>query len=126
MNELSAMPNQKQLKRYCVLEYSAEGERKATSSPVIIAALDEECNLSIFFDPDWRKYVCSRDQPYFESLLKDFAVRSKSDSRRLFEQLSSLSVGPLVAVDYLKPALSAESLADALKTLTKLNSRVAI
>jgi hypothetical protein len=42
---------------------------------------------------------CARDLEYVGTLLHDFLRRAKEQPAELFEQLSSLNVGPLVTVE---------------------------
>ena len=53
-------------------------------------------SLRFLIDPGWRSVVCTRDLEYIGSLLHDFLGRAKEQPAALFEQLSSLDVGPLV------------------------------
>jgi hypothetical protein len=53
-------------------------------------------SLHFLVDPGWRSVVCARDLEYIGYLLHDFAGRAKEQPAELFEQLSSLGVGPLV------------------------------
>jgi hypothetical protein len=53
-------------------------------------------SLHFLVDPGWRSIVRVLDVEYIESLLRDFLERAKERPAALFEQLSSLSVGPLV------------------------------
>jgi hypothetical protein len=57
---------------------------------------DASGSLQFLVDPGWRSIVCERDLEYIGSLLHDFLGRSKEQPAALFEQLSSLDVGPLV------------------------------
>jgi len=53
-------------------------------------------SLRFLVDPGWRSVVCARDLEYIGSLLHDFLGRAKEEPAALFEQLSSIGVGPLV------------------------------
>ena len=57
---------------------------------------DEEDSLSFLVHPDLRAVVTENDRAYIESLLPDLVERTKQHPADLFEQLSSLGVGPLV------------------------------
>ncbi len=52
--------------------------------------------LRFLVDPGWRAIVQAKDVTYIESLFADFLERAKEQSATLFEQLSSLAVGPLI------------------------------
>lgn len=56
----------------------------------------EPDRLRLLVDPNWRKAVSSADHAYIEATIADFSDRARSDWQALFEQASSLSVGPLV------------------------------
>jgi hypothetical protein len=65
-------------------------------SPVILLVLrDQEGNLLFRVHPKWRAIVQSEDLVYLQSLTSDFQVRAKLHPADLFQQLSSLEVGPL-------------------------------
>lgn len=52
--------------------------------------------LRVFLHPGWREFARASDHQYIEALIEDFKGRAKSDPEMLFQQASSLSVGPLV------------------------------
>ena len=49
--------------------------------------------------PHLQTSVDKADLKYIEQLLKDLPKRARTDAQALFEQLSSLSVGPLVTAN---------------------------
>ena len=53
-------------------------------------------SLSFLVHPELQKVVREEDLSYIESLLGDFLERAKLHPADLFNQLSSLGVGPLV------------------------------
>ena len=53
-------------------------------------------SLHFLVDPGWRSVVREEDLEYIGSLLHDFLGRAREQPAALFEQLSSLGVGPLV------------------------------
>jgi hypothetical protein len=57
---------------------------------------DTSGGLRFLVDPGWRSVVPVLDVEYIESVLRDFLERAKDHPAGLFEQLSSLAVGPLV------------------------------
>jgi hypothetical protein len=57
---------------------------------------DARGGLRFLVDPGWRAVVRAEDVEYTESLLSDFLDRAKEQPATLFNQLSSLEVGPLV------------------------------
>lgn len=86
-------------RRFCVLEYHAsESDRDQGDSPKIIALVifSPDGQVAIRVHPEWEKIVLPTDREYLEALYGDFHVRIKSDPDALFQQLSELSVGPLV------------------------------
>jgi hypothetical protein len=56
---------------------------------------DEEGKLQFLVHPEWRKGVRKEDSAYIGSLLKDFPERAKLHPEELFQQLCSLTAGPL-------------------------------
>jgi hypothetical protein len=77
------------------MAYRAQDSAGAT--PIfLIVFKDARGDLRFLVDPGWRSVVCARDLEYIGSLLHDFLGRAKEQPAALFEQLSSLAVGPLV------------------------------
>ncbi len=67
------------------------------AGPIILLVLkNREGKLRFLVHPELSKLVTGKDLFYVESLLRDFVERAKLDSEALFQQLSSLGVGPLV------------------------------
>jgi len=63
---------------------------------ILLVLRDEEGDLRFLVHPELRNIVQEEDSTYVESLLRDFQVRAQLHPDALFEQISSLSVGPLV------------------------------
>jgi hypothetical protein len=83
------------LPQFCAMAYRAQDSAGAT--PIfLIVFKDASGSLRFLVDPDWRSVVRALDVEYIESLLHDFLGRAKEQPAALFEQLSSLDVGPLV------------------------------
>ena len=77
------------------MAYRAQGFGGAT--PVVLIVLEDAKGcLRFLVDPGWRAVVRAEDVEYTESLLGDFLERAKEQPATLFNQLSSLEVGPLV------------------------------
>jgi hypothetical protein len=88
--------------QYCVLVYRASGSEFSPlgdEAPVLLAHLSPDSGLSLFVNSRWHDIVAHEHQEYFRSLLEDFALRAKSDRGRLFQQITSLEVGPIVTRD---------------------------
>ena len=66
---------------------------------VILALSNEDDNLRFFMHPELNKIVQERHWTYIESLLLDFRERADLDRDSLFQQISDLSVGPLVTAE---------------------------
>lgn len=62
----------------------------------MFAVKDEEQNLRFLVHPDWRTMVHKEHVDYIESLLNDFREIAKPQPETLFQQVSSLGIGPLV------------------------------
>jgi hypothetical protein len=85
--------------QYCVLAYRASGSGFSTlggDEPILLAHLSSDIGLSLFISSRWREIVAHEHLDYLRSLLEDFALREKSDPGGLFQQITSLEVGPLV------------------------------
>jgi len=73
-------------------------DAEPTASMVLIVLKDAEGCLSFLVHSEWRSMVLAKDLEYIASLFADFQERAKLDSEALFEQISSLGVGPLVTL----------------------------
>jgi hypothetical protein len=63
---------------------------------IVLLVEDDEEPLRVFVTPNLEELVDKDDQPYVDALLADFLKRSKAHAEGLFQQVSSLSVGPMV------------------------------
>ena len=83
------------LPQFCAMAYRAKDSAGAT--PIFLIVFKAASgSLHFLVDPGWRSVVRVLDVEYIESLLRDFLERAKDQPAALFEQLSSLSVGPIV------------------------------
>jgi len=85
--------------QFCALEYRPKGWHSESSgtAPVILLALrDEAGHVRVVVHPLLTSLVRKEDLVYLQSLLQDFLTRAEFDPGGLFNQLSSLGVGPLV------------------------------
>jgi hypothetical protein len=84
--------------RYCVLEYRPEAWETPTNSsaPVFMLVLESGKSLNFFLSPKWRNFVQAEDLEYVELFIEDVQQRAPGLPKQLFDQLSSLSLGPLV------------------------------
>jgi hypothetical protein len=83
--------------RFCALAYapmSGEG-RLAAAEHVILLAIEDSGALRFLVHPNLKSVVNAVDFAYIESILKDFVERINRYATELFQQLCSLSVGPL-------------------------------
>ncbi len=88
-----------QPERYCVLVYVTAGSDfspPGAEVPILLAHMNSHRGLSLFFNPRWNEIVECGHQDYVHSLLDDLAVRAKSDPDAVFQQVTSLGVGPIV------------------------------
>ncbi|MGA9585803.1 MAG: hypothetical protein WBQ95_10780 [Terracidiphilus sp.] len=102
MNLKITPPSGNQQGQYCILIYRAPGSGFVPSggeTPILLALLSPDGELSFFVKPRWFDIVAHEDQHYFRSLMEDIAARSKFEPRELFQQVASLEVGPLIARD---------------------------
>ncbi len=84
--------------RFCALQYRTQEKTGLSALERIIVLLIrfEIGGLRIFSRQDWPSLVQHKDLEYIRDLLADFKERARSSPEALFEQVSSLSVGPLV------------------------------
>jgi len=83
------------LPKFCALAHRTQDSGGDT--PIFLIVFKAASgSLHFLVDPGWRSVVCARDLEYIGYLLHDFAGRAKEQPAELFEQLSSLGVGPLV------------------------------
>lgn len=86
-------------RRFCVLEYLSVrdgSDNRAYGRCVILLVIEEQDELKFFVPSHLQTLVDKEDLKYIEQLLKDLPKRARTDAKALFDQLSSLSVGPLV------------------------------
>lgn len=83
---------------YCVLEYRPEPWTTPAESaaPAFMLVLEAGSALRFLLNPDWPGFVKAEDVEYVELFISDVRMRALQFPRQLFEQLSSLSLGPLV------------------------------
>ena len=86
-------PNLKE--RACTLVFQ-ESERDAPGTIFLFAKWKQSEQLSLFVNPGWRSFVSHAHHEYIEDLLRDFIERRIFDPEGLFQQLSCLSVGPIL------------------------------
>ena len=85
--------------RFCALESRSPdlGDTSPHEASVIVLALRAEGGfLHLLVHPDWRGIVQPIDHEYIAALLDDFRERARLEPAALFEQISSLGVGPIV------------------------------
>lgn len=80
--------------RYCALAYSAQGRPPADYLFIVLAELRSGV-WKLLVRPGWPAVVALDDQSYVGEMLADMKSRLTEDPDSLFQQLSSLSVGPL-------------------------------
>ena len=80
---------------FCTLGYLTQ-DSGTVSFTILLVLRDSKGGLRLLTDPDWRSLVQRQDVDYISALLADFFVRATEQPAALFEQLSSLSIGPLV------------------------------
>jgi len=84
-------------RRICALQYSARNSSPAAvSGPVILLAIQDESGLKLFPHRGLKQQVSEQDWEYIDELLLDLEGRSREFPVEVFQQLSNLSVGPLI------------------------------
>jgi hypothetical protein len=81
--------------RYCAVAYFTQ-ERASAENVITILVELRSGAWKLLVRHGWRKVVASDDQRYVGELLADMKSRISVDPNSLFQQLSSLSVGPLI------------------------------
>ena len=81
--------------RYCALAYSAHGVPSADIVFAILAELRSGA-WKLLVRSGWPAIVLIDDQSYVREMLADMKSRVSEDVEELFQQLSSLSVGPII------------------------------
>ena len=79
------------------MEYRAQNAG-GTSHTILLVLEDANGWLRFLVHPDWRSLVQFADVKYINDILIDFLERAQDNPEALFEQLSSLGAGPLVAL----------------------------
>ena len=79
----------------------------------MFALKDDADELFIRLHPQWREMVEKKDCTYIEELLSDMKQRAVDAPKDLFQQLSALSVGPLITsgtglLETINPFLSSQ------------------
>lgn len=87
--------------RFCRLEYRLPQDRETLSHDHFVIALliEEAGNLRVFVDPTWSRKVGYADRDYIAAILSDFKSRIDFDPDAVFNQITSLNLGPLVTHD---------------------------
>lgn len=107
---------------FCALVYHPE-EQSPPSEDAVIALFTLEArfgHLEIRVRTRWEEIVRSADRGEMRSLLEDFKKRSAIDPPLLFKQVSSLSVGPLIAREVVSNIKAVPLLAEFLVNSTTL------
>jgi hypothetical protein len=87
---------------FCALAYKSHDHDDVgpnIESVIVIITRSRRSDISIRVHPYWRRIASSEDVPTLQALFDDFKERAKLDSEGLLQQLSALSVGPLVTFD---------------------------
>jgi hypothetical protein len=86
-------------RQFCILEYRSEhltAESCSCPTTPVLLAIDGGANgLCLLVTPELAQIVCEQDLDYIGELIRDFSRRAEEFSSGLFQQISSLSVGPL-------------------------------
>lgn len=74
---------------------SAQHDPSPEQQTLVVVILTNAGDLHMFLNPAWEKIVRPEDHDYFDELWADFAQRARVAPEALFEQLTSLSTGPI-------------------------------
>lgn len=99
LNPVTHMMSESPNYQFCALEYRPQDQRNVSqpAASVILHVLkDDKGNLRFFVRRDWCTLVEEEDIDYIESLLRDFLECAKLRPEKIFKQLFSVGVGPLV------------------------------
>jgi hypothetical protein len=81
----------------CALKYCFSEAQSATSTGnVILLAVKDGKALRLYLHRSLKEQIFGPDLDYFAKLLKDLLKRVKGSPGEVFEQLSNLSVGPII------------------------------
>ncbi len=86
------------LPQYCVLVYvglEPAAKLLGDEAPVVVALFERQ-SVSILVNPMWKAILPETEWAYFEELLLDWKEQVAARPWGLFQQLCSLSVGPLI------------------------------
>jgi hypothetical protein len=90
--------NESPLPQFCLLGYEPQRRSSGTSrAPFIILLVlkGKNGNLDFRVHPQWQALVHPEDSEYIDLLLADLPVRAQLNPDALFDQICSLSVGPI-------------------------------
>jgi hypothetical protein len=85
--------------QFCALAYrgqQADPSFAAGNQIILILIYSQAAGLRLLASPDWQQTVPAWDHAYIGATFADFGVRARLAPEALLEQVSSLSVGPLV------------------------------
>jgi len=84
----------------CTLKYrSSRSCLETTDGAVVLLAIRQAAGLKLYVAPNLEQQISTADWPYVDELLKDLADRAATAPDAVFQQLSNLSIGPLVTAE---------------------------
>lgn len=69
---------------------------ESTAGVVILLAIKDDAGLKLYTHPTVVRQISEQDQEYINDLLKDLSHRANTFPDQVFQQLSNLSVGPII------------------------------
>jgi hypothetical protein len=124
VNTFPQPPHEQSRLRFCFLAYNkADGESIPPSPhalPFLVALESPGGELGLFIRPDWESFVPVVDHQFIQSLLVDLKDRLSYEPSAVFEQLSTLDLGPLVTCEVGSLASDDPELSDRLRGLAKV------
>ena len=97
MTAVNYMAKNESKVRVCSVRYlSPQANSAPEMGPVVLFAVQSRLGLRLYTHPGLKQQVSEDDRDYMEEILRDFETRAQESPEDLFDQLSQLSIGPLV------------------------------
>lgn len=112
MSRLSGNPDFDLDAHICALRYRGFDEPACSVAGwIALIAVKRGAQVDFYVSPSLLEQIPASEQPYVQELLRDFAHRARTGAEALFNQICSLSTGPLVTESVTHLALGQADLA---------------